>query len=41
MCPRTLDYLPRTVQIDVSPSLSGRDVNDVIDGNLKVAGGLP
>ncbi len=41
MCPRTLDYLARTIQLDVSPSLTERDQEDVIDAVLKVAIGLP
>ncbi|MDP6757448.1 MAG: aminotransferase class I/II-fold pyridoxal phosphate-dependent enzyme [Chloroflexota bacterium] len=41
MCPRTLDYLARTIQLDVSPSLTERDQEDVINAVLKVAAGLP
>jgi 8-amino-3,8-dideoxy-alpha-D-manno-octulosonate transaminase len=41
MCPRTLDYLEQTVQLDVSPSLTERDQDDVINAVVKVAAGLP
>ena len=40
MCPRTLEYLSRTVHIDVSPSLTERDVDQIIEAITKVADGL-
>jgi len=40
MCPRTLDYLARTVHLDISPSLTEQDQEDVINAVLKVAAGL-
>ncbi len=40
MCPRSLDLLGRAVQIDVSPELSGTQVEEVAEALNKVLGSL-
>lgn len=37
MCPRTLDWLSRSIQIDIPPQMSGEDCDMIAEGIKKVA----
>jgi hypothetical protein len=40
MCPKSTDLLSRAVQLHVMPTMSNTDVEETIDGTIKVLSAL-